>query len=43
MLTTWDQRVRRDKIKLTRIDFPVPTTGEDLISRLARAITPRPR
>ena len=26
MLTTWDQRVRRDKIKLTRIDFPVPTT-----------------
>lgn len=40
MLTTWDQRVRRDKIKLTRIDFPVPTTGEDLIGRLTRAIVP---
>ena len=41
MLTTWDQRVRRDKIKLTRIDFPVPTTGEDLFGRLGRAITPQ--
>jgi selenocysteine lyase/cysteine desulfurase len=41
MLTTWDQRVRRDKIKLTRIDFPVPTTGEDLIGRLTRAIVPQ--
>jgi selenocysteine lyase/cysteine desulfurase len=26
MLTTWDQRMRRDKIKVTRIQFPVPTT-----------------
>jgi selenocysteine lyase/cysteine desulfurase len=41
MLTTWDQRVRRDKIKLTRIDFPVPTNGEDLFGRLARAVTPQ--
>ena len=41
MLTTWDQRVRRDKIKLTRIDFPVPTTGEDLFGRLARAVVPQ--
>jgi selenocysteine lyase/cysteine desulfurase len=41
MLTTWDQRVRRDKIKLTRVDFPVPTTGEDLIGRLTRAIVPQ--
>lgn len=41
MLTTWDQRVRRDKIKLTRVDFPAPTTGEDLIGRLTRAITPQ--
>jgi len=41
MLTTWDQRVRRDKIKLTRIDFPVPTSGEDLFGRLARAIVPQ--
>jgi selenocysteine lyase/cysteine desulfurase len=41
MLTTWDQRVRRDKIKLTKIDFPVPTNGEDLFGRLARAVTPQ--
>lgn len=41
MLTTWDQRVRRDRIKLTRVDFPAPTTGEDLIGRLTRAITPQ--
>ncbi|MGE0814410.1 MAG: aminotransferase class V-fold PLP-dependent enzyme [Vicinamibacterales bacterium] len=41
MLTTWDQRVRRDRIKLTKVDFPVPTTGEDLIRRLTRAITPQ--
>lgn len=41
MLTTWDQRVRRDKIKLTKVDFPAPTTGEDLIGRLTRAITPQ--
>jgi selenocysteine lyase/cysteine desulfurase len=26
MLTTWDQRARRDKIKVTRLDFPCPTT-----------------
>ena len=25
MLDTWDQRVRRDKIKVTKITFPVPT------------------
>ena len=30
MLTTWDQRARRDKIKVTRIDFPCPTTQADL-------------
>ncbi|MEZ5292185.1 MAG: aminotransferase class V-fold PLP-dependent enzyme [Vicinamibacterales bacterium] len=41
MLTTWDQRVRRDRIRLTKIDFPAPTTGEDLIRRLTRAITPQ--
>jgi len=27
MLTTWDQRRRRDGIKVVRIQFPVPTTG----------------
>jgi len=43
MLTTWDQRVRRDKIKLTRLQFPVPTTGQDLFERFQKAITPRTR
>jgi selenocysteine lyase/cysteine desulfurase len=41
MLTTWDQRARRDKIKIVKINFPVPTTGEDLYGRLEGAITPR--
>jgi selenocysteine lyase/cysteine desulfurase len=41
MLTTWDQRARRDKIKIVKINFPVPTTGEDLYARLEGAITPR--
>jgi selenocysteine lyase/cysteine desulfurase len=40
MLTTWDQRMRRDKIKVTRIQFPVPTTGDDLYQRFEKAITP---
>src|SRR5215510_11962123 len=43
MLTTWDQRMRRDKIKVTRIQFPVPTTADDLYSRFERAITPQTR
>src|SRR2546421_6774481 len=33
MLTTWDQRARRAKIKITRIDFPCPTTQADLLQR----------
>ena len=41
MLTTWDQRMRRDKIKVTRIQFPVPTTQDDLYQRLEKAITPQ--
>ena len=41
MQTTWDQRVRRDKIKLTRLQFPVPTTQDDLYQRFENAITPR--
>jgi selenocysteine lyase/cysteine desulfurase len=43
MLTTWDQRQRRDKIKITRIQFPVPTTQDDLYQRLESAITPQTR
>jgi isopenicillin-N epimerase len=43
MLTTWDQRMRRDKIKVTRLQFPVPTTADDLYGRFEAAITPRTR
>jgi selenocysteine lyase/cysteine desulfurase len=42
MLDTWDQRVRRDKIKVTKISFPVPTTNlGELVQRIEQAITPR--
>lgn len=41
MLTTWEQRVRRDGIKVNLINFPVPTNEDDLYERFARAITPR--
>jgi isopenicillin-N epimerase len=42
MLDTWEQRVRRDKIKLTKISFPVPTTNiGELKDRFERAITPQ--
>jgi isopenicillin-N epimerase len=41
MLTTWDQRMRRDGIKVHRLQFPVPTTGDDLYQRFENAITPR--
>ena len=41
MLTTWDQRARRDKIKVTRLDFPCPTTQADLYQRFEQAITPQ--
>jgi selenocysteine lyase/cysteine desulfurase len=41
MLDTWEQRVRRDGIKLTKISFPVPPTSmDDLANRLTGAITP---
>src|SRR6266850_1596373 len=43
MLTTWDQRARRDKIKVTRLDFPCPTTQADLLQRFETAITPQTR
>jgi isopenicillin-N epimerase len=43
MLTTWDQRARRDRIKVTRLDFPCPTTQADLLERFEKAITPRTR
>jgi isopenicillin-N epimerase len=43
MLDTWDQRARRDGITVTKLSFPVPTTGADLLQRFERAITPRTR
>jgi selenocysteine lyase/cysteine desulfurase len=42
MLDTWDQRVRRDKITVNKISFPVPTTNlSELTDRITRAITPK--
>jgi isopenicillin-N epimerase len=44
MLDTWDQRVRRDKIVVNKIAFPVPTTNlAELTDRITRAITPKTR
>ena len=44
MLDTWEQRVRRDGIKLTKISFPVPPRSHDeLANRLLGAITPATR
>lgn len=43
MLTTWDQRVRRDGIKLTQISFPVPGVQADIVRRFEAAITPATR
>src|SRR5256712_3134703 len=41
MLDNWDQRVRRDGIKLTKISFPVPSpTLSELKDRFEKAITP---
>jgi selenocysteine lyase/cysteine desulfurase len=41
MLDTWDQRVRRDGIKVKKISFPVPPRSmDDLSGRLLEAITP---
>jgi selenocysteine lyase/cysteine desulfurase len=42
MLTSWDQRVRREGIKVNKISFPVPPPSlDDLYERFANAITPR--
>lgn len=44
MLTTWDQRVRRDGIVLKQVSFPVPPPSQDaLVEIFRRAITPRTR
>src|SRR5512136_2286321 len=41
MLTTWDQRMRREGIKETRLEFPVPATQDFLYTMYEKAITPR--
>ena len=41
MLDTWQQRVRRDGIKLSQVSFPVPPKSMDVLAeRLLGAITP---
>ena len=41
MLDTWQQRVRREGIKLTQVSFPVPPPSMDVLAdRLLGAITP---
>jgi isopenicillin-N epimerase len=35
MLTTWDQRMRREGIKVTRLQFPVPAT-QDFLYNISR-------
>ena len=35
MLTTWEQRVRRDGIKLTKVSIPVPPKSTSVISPIA--------
>lgn len=41
MMDTWEQRVRRDRISLVKVPFPVPPRQSDLVSAVAGAITPR--
>jgi isopenicillin-N epimerase len=43
MLQTWEQRVTREGVKLTKIPFPVPPSQADLVQRFERAITPATR
>jgi selenocysteine lyase/cysteine desulfurase len=42
MLTSWDQRVRRDGVVVKPVSFPVPPrSSADVVERFRRAITPR--
>ena len=44
MITTWEQRARRDGIVVRKISFPVPPpSAADLVERFRKAITPRTR
>jgi isopenicillin-N epimerase len=44
MITTWEQRARRDGIVVRQISFPVPPPSrEDVVERFRRAVTPKTR
>jgi selenocysteine lyase/cysteine desulfurase len=43
MITTWEQRARRDGIVVKQISFPLPATVADLVERFRRALTSRTR
>jgi len=44
MITTWEQRARRDGVVVRQISFPVPPpSAADLVERFRRAITPKTR
>jgi selenocysteine lyase/cysteine desulfurase len=44
MITTWDQRARRDGIVVKQISFPVPPpSAADVVERFRKALTPKTR
>ena len=44
MITTWEQRARRDGIVVKQISFPVPPpSAADVVERFRRALTPKTR
>jgi isopenicillin-N epimerase len=43
MLTTWDQRERRDGIVVRKVSFPLPASDTDVLGAIRSAITPRTR
>ncbi len=44
MITTWEQRARRDGIVVKQISFPVPPRSrDDILEPLRKALTPRTR
>jgi selenocysteine lyase/cysteine desulfurase len=44
MLTSWDQRARRDGIVVKTISFPVPPkSASDIVERFRQALTPKTR
>jgi isopenicillin-N epimerase len=44
MITTWEQRVRRDGIVLKKVRYPVPLMNpKDFVNAIEEAITPRTR